>query len=107
MCGRSISRTTPGSSRRRPLLRITDRLNTPSPGGPGGATTEDVPFPFAVPCTGTADTTIGSLCDVLTRADAVLPGTVIEERRSNWQLQRFDVYDDSATLFATQGIFVP
>jgi WD40 repeat protein len=96
-----------GELQARPLLRITDKLNSPSPGGPGAATTQDVPFPFAVPCAPTGDTTIGSLCDVVTSADAVLPGTVIEERRSNWQLQRFDVYDDSATLFATQGIFVP
>src|SRR6185503_8720219 len=80
----------------RPLLRITDKLNSPHPGGPGAGTTEDTPFPFAVPCAVTGDTTIGSLCDVVTSADAVLPGSVVEERRSNWQVQRFDLYDGGA-----------
>jgi hypothetical protein len=96
-----------GALEARPLLRITDKSNTPRPGGPGAATTQDVPFPFAVPCAPTGHATIGSLCEVVTSADAVLPGTVTEERRSNWQLQRFELYDDANTVFATQGLFVP
>jgi WD40-like Beta Propeller Repeat len=106
-----------GELQARPLLRITDKDNTPNPGGPGAATTQDTPFPFTVPCGSTADGTIGSICSVLTTADGVLPGSVKEERRSNWQLQRFDLYDGGPdgdaetsgdnTLFATEGIFVP
>jgi hypothetical protein len=107
-----------GELEARPVMRITDKDNTPSPGGPGAATTADTPFPFTVPCTTTAtDTTIGSLCSVLTSADAVLPGVIKEERRSIWQLGRFDVFDGGAdgdadttsdnTLFVTEGVFVP
>jgi hypothetical protein len=107
----------PGELEARPLLRITDKDNTPSPGGPGAATTQDTPFPFTVPCTATSDTAVGSSCAVITTADAVLADAVKEQRRSIWQLGSFELYDGGAdgvastsgdnTLFAAEGIFTP
>jgi dipeptidyl aminopeptidase/acylaminoacyl peptidase len=96
-----------GALEARPTLRITDRDNTPSPGGPGAATVSDLAFPFSVPCTPTGDTTIGAACHVDTSANAVLPGSVVESRRSIWALQRFDVRDGDGNAFLTEGLFVP
>jgi TolB protein len=95
-------------------LRMTDRTNGLS--GTDPATAFDVPFHFAVPCTGTADTTIGSTCAVSTTADAVIPGIVPEGKRSVWELGQVQVYDGGAdgiaatsdnTLYLTQGLFAP
>ena len=82
---------------------------------PGTAT--DVPFSFAVPCAATPDNSIGSTCSVTTTANAVLPGTVRESKRSVWQLGQFELYDGGSdgdadtpagnTLFAEQGLFLP
>jgi WD40 repeat protein len=88
-------------------LRITDRDNTPHPGGPGAATVTDLPFSFSVPCAVTPDTTVGSTCSINTSADAVAPGAVKESRRSIWALQRFDVRDAFGNAFLTQGLFIP
>jgi hypothetical protein len=99
-------------------LRITDRLNTPYPGGPGPGTVRDTrfPAPFPVRCTPTADTTVGSTCAVSTSANAVLPGSVQAGKRAIWQLDQVQVFDGGqggvagsgdATLFEDQGVFVP
>jgi Tol biopolymer transport system component len=97
-------------------LRITDRDNTPNPGGPGPGTVQDFPYGFTVACQATADNTIGSTCALSTRADALMPGTVKEGERSIWALDKVDVYDGGAdgdadtapnARFLTQGIFVP
>jgi hypothetical protein len=97
-------------------LRITDRLNTPNPGGPGPGTVSDTRFPFAVPCSATGDTTVGSTCSVSTTANAVVPGSVVADQRTIWQLGQVQVYDggasgvagaSDATLFMSQGIFIP
>ncbi len=94
-------------------IRTTDRDNGPSL----FATGQDTPFKVTVPCTATADTTVGSTCSVNTTADAVSgAGAIKEGRRSIWQLGQMRVNDGGAdgvastapnTLFATQGIFVP
>jgi len=94
-------------------LRITDRDNGPSELG----TSQDIPLPYTVPCTTTpSNTAIGSTCGIDTTADAVVPNTVKEGRRSIWALGKVDVYDggsdgvastDPNTLFMTQGVFVP
>jgi Tol biopolymer transport system component len=100
------------------MRRITDKDNTPNPGGPGPGTTQDAPFSFTVPCAPTPlDNTIGSQCSIVTTADTVLPGQVKEEQRSIWQLDQVQVYDGGAdadaetpgdnTLFMTQGVFAP
>jgi Tol biopolymer transport system component len=88
-------------------LRITDRDNSPHPGGPGPGTVTDLAFPFDVPCTVTTETDRGSTCSVLTSADAVLPDTVEEERRSIWELGRLELRDANGARFLVQGLFVP
>ena len=91
----------------RPVLRITDRDNTPSPGGPGAATTVELPFPYAVPCTPTSAASVGSTCATTTTAEAVVPGSLTGGDRAVWELRRFDVYDADGARFLTQGLFVP
>ena len=95
-------------------LRITDRLN--GAGGDEIGTVTDVPLRVTVPCTVTADTTIGSGCYVSTTADAVLPGMVSESKRTIWQIGDVRVFDGGAdgqagtqdnTPFLRQGVFVP
>ena len=97
-------------------MRVTDRNNTPSPGGPGPGTMSDTSFFFNVPCAVTADATVGSTCSANTTADAVVPGAVKEGVRSMWQLDAIEVWDGGAggnpdesgnALFLTQGLFVP
>src|SRR5205814_4312575 len=75
--------------------RITDKLSTPAPDRTTqAATTQDTPFSITVPCAPTAsDTTIGSLCAISTTADAIVPGQVTENARSNWELGQIEVYD--------------
>jgi hypothetical protein len=93
-------------------LRVTDKWNG---GGPdGSATVIDFELRFAVPCTATADTGIGSTCSVDTTADALAPGLVPELKRSIWELGRVEVYQDrdqstdvDDRLFLSQGVFVP
>jgi hypothetical protein len=92
-------------------VRLTDRLS-------GFAqTVQDFPFNVTVPCTVTADTTIGSSCALTTTADAIAPGAVPEGNRSIWALDKVEVYDGGPdglasttagnTLFETQGVFAP
>jgi hypothetical protein len=88
-------------------LRITDRDNTPHPGGPGAATVQDSTLTFTAPCVATADPSEGSTCFVGTTADALVPGTVKEGRRSLWQLGAVHVHDGAGNLFLRQGVFVP
>jgi hypothetical protein len=98
-------------------IRITDRNNSPSPGGSGPATMANVPFSFTVPCVEThSDTSQGGACSTATSADAVVPGVVKESERAIWQLGQIEVFDggpdgDVATadnsLFLRQGVFVP
>jgi hypothetical protein len=97
-----------------PSLRITDKLTGTSPVDPG--TLADLDFPVTVPCAVTADANVGSACVLATTADAVLPGTVTELKRTMWQMGQVKVLDGgpdgvAATAdnmaFMTQGIFVP
>ncbi len=105
-----------GQLRADAALRITDRQNTPNPGGPGPGTVSDTRFPFAVPCTATPDPAVGSTCSVSTTANAVVGGSVVADQRTIWQLGQIQVYDggasgvagaSDATLFMNQGVFVP
>jgi hypothetical protein len=95
-------------------VRITDRLN--GDGAPEPATVQDMPLPATVPCSGTADNTIGSTCSIATSFDAITPGSVPEGQRSIWQLGQIEVFDGGPdglvstagnTLFANQGVFAP
>jgi glucose/arabinose dehydrogenase len=96
-------------------LRLTDRDN----GGPAGfeqGTLQDRNFDATVPCAGTASTTIGSTCSVSTTAEAIVPGVVVEGKRTMWQLGQIQVLDggtdgNASTTpnlpFLTQGVLVP
>jgi hypothetical protein len=101
-------------------LRITDRNNSALPPifpDDQTGTVQDTALSVTVPCTATADTTIGSHCGVSTTADAVAPGIVVEGDRAVWAFDRVRLLDggvdgDAETapdnmLFATQGVFVP
>jgi WD40-like Beta Propeller Repeat len=98
-------------------IQITDKLNTPSPGGPGAATSAASTFQVDVGCAATADTSAGSDCNLNTTFDSLVPGAVKEGVRSVWQLGQVQVYDGGAdgvasttgdnTLFMDQGVFVP
>jgi WD40-like Beta Propeller Repeat len=96
-----------GTLEARVTLRITDKDNTPHPGGPGAATTQDVPWSFPIPCTATAGTAIGAECSWDTTAEAFVPGIAKEGRRAIWELGQFAVHDASGGVFMRQGIFVP
>ena len=98
-------------------LRITDKLNTPSPTAPGAATTVEIPLGMTVACAAVPDPNEGSLCATNTTVDALIPGAVPEGRRAIWQLGTVQVIDGGPdgdvdtpsfnTLFATQGVFIP
>jgi dipeptidyl aminopeptidase/acylaminoacyl peptidase len=104
-----------GELRARTTLRITDKLNTPHPGGPGAGTVSDTTLAATVPCAPNPNQ--GADCTLVTSADALAPGIVIEGRRAIWELGQVQVDDGGAdgdadtpgdnTLFMTQGLFVP
>jgi hypothetical protein len=96
-------------------VQISDRQNGPNQDEP--ATVDKIRFPFAVPCTATASTTIGASCSVSTSFDAIMPGSVVAGQRAIWELGQVEVDDGGAdgqaattadnTPFAVQGVFVP
>jgi hypothetical protein len=88
-------------------LQITDRDNTPHPGGPGPATVQELTHSHPLPCSATADTTVGSTCQFDTTIEALVPGAVKELQRAIWELKRIAVHDGAGNLFLTQGVFVP
>ncbi len=103
-----------GELQLRGAARITDRLNGSLQNE--AATGLDTEFPVAVPCAATASATVGSTCSVMSTLNAIVPGTVIEGKRATWQIGKVELYDggetgvagaSGATLFQTQGIFVP
>jgi hypothetical protein len=97
-------------------LRLTDRANADSPSR-NAATTDEIPFTFTVPCTPTTATDRGSTCSVNTTADTLAPGTVVEGKRSIWDLAKVQLIDGGPdglassktgnTLFEVEGVFVP
>jgi len=95
-------------------LRITDRHN--GPGANQSGTMQDTPLPVPVSCIGTADTGIGATCSASTSANALAPGAVQTRKRAIWALGAVQVRDGGssgvagaadATLFESQGIFIP
>lgn len=99
-------------------LRITDRYNGGSLTLP--ATASDVTFPITVACRPTgfpSNTSLGSNCDALLTADSAMPGSIVEGKRTIWELGQVQVFDGGAdgrasttgdnTLFAVQGTFAP
>ncbi len=107
-----------GTLRAQLPLEITDKLNTPHPGGPGAATTQPFTYGFTIPCADSpAEPITGSDCMLATSMNALAPGTHEDGRRAVWQLGQVRVLDGGAdadgstiadnTVFATQGVFVP
>jgi hypothetical protein len=96
-----------GTLEARVTLRITDKDNTPSPGGPGAATSEDLTYSFPIHCSATVDTGVGADCSFDTTAEAFVPGIAKEGRRAIWQLGQLAVHDGNGGVFMRQGIFVP
>jgi hypothetical protein len=72
-------------------LQITDRSNAGDPPEPG--TVQSFNYEFPVDCVATGSTTIGSTCAADTTADALVPGTVLESRRTVWQLGQSTIKD--------------
>jgi hypothetical protein len=102
----------------RTVVRVTDRLNTPYPGGTGPGTVVDHGVFATVPCTMTADPNVGATCSVVTSADALIPGRVVEGKRTVWEHLGSVRIDDPGPdndgdttadniPFLTQGVFAP
>jgi hypothetical protein len=96
-----------GSLSVRTAVRITDKDNTPHPGGPGAATGQSSNFSFPVACAATPDTAIGGKCSFNTTAEAFVPGIAKEGRRAVWELGELEVHDGDGQPFLRQGVFVP
>jgi hypothetical protein len=101
-------------------VRITDRFNTgphPTPATARNISTVTSPLHAVIPCSATADTTVGSTCEVTTSFNAILPSVIREGKRAIWALGPVQVKDggddgtgatgDDDTPFATEGVFVP
>jgi hypothetical protein len=96
-------------------LRITDHLNGPS--GTEAATVRDIPLPFNLVCTNTADTSIGGVCNINTTCPLVKECSTVRNGDRTvagiGQIQVFDggpdgfVGTDDNTLFMNQGVFIP
>ncbi len=80
------------------------------------STASDVRFPLTTPCTPTADPSVGSTCSLTTTLDTLIPGAVVERRRTILQLGQVRVVDggpdgdvatEPNTVFLRQGVFVP
>ena len=97
-------------------VRVTDKNNTPHPGGTGPGT-GSFTLSWTIPCRKTSVTTRGGDCVLGTTADALVPGLVKENARAIWQLDQVRILDGGADsdadtaadnmLFAVQGVFVP
>jgi hypothetical protein len=99
-------------------IRRTDRENSPHPGGAGAGTVSFHWLRATVPCVPTlTDPNVGATCALSTTFDALVPGSVTENKRTVWGVDTVQVEDGGAdndaetlgdnTLFATQGVFVP
>jgi hypothetical protein len=95
-------------------LRLTDMVNGPAPNVQGTVT--DNNYAFTVPCATTQSTSIGSTCALTTTLNALTPGAIAPGNRAAWALGQVNVYDggtaglataSDATVFETQGIFIP
>jgi hypothetical protein len=74
-------------------------------------------FKFTVPCGATASTAEGGRCALTSSFDALMPGSVVAQKRAIWELGTVQVFDGGPdgqasttsgnTLFERQGVFVP
>jgi len=113
---RSDLKDYPGEMRAELRVRVTDRWNTPYPGGAGPGT-GSFNLTWTVPCRATSVTSRGGDCILATFGDALVPGLVKESQRAIWQLEQIRLFDGGADydgdttadnrLFAVQGVFIP
>ena len=100
------------------LPLLADAQGISGGGGTDPATNQDLAFPLDVTCAATADETIGSTCDSVSSANAVVPGSIQAGTRMNTQLLDQVLVQDGGsdgvaattadnTVFMDQGIFVP
>ncbi len=105
------------------VLRITDKFNGGSQREDGTMTDTKLEIPFM--CAATAGVGIGAHCAINTTMDSLLPGVVLEGKRSVWQTGPVAVEDSGPngtgygagcpsacgdgdeTVFMRQGVFVP
>jgi dipeptidyl aminopeptidase/acylaminoacyl peptidase len=97
-------------------VRLTDRWNSPHPGGAGPGT-GDFTLGWSIPCHRIDNIESGGRCVLGTKLDALVPGAVREGSRAIWQFQGIRIYDGGAdqdgdttadnNLFAVPGVFVP
>ena len=105
-------RSTPASATTGPPWRPTPPSGSPTattlrtPADRAG-TVVDVGLRFSVPCTPTADATVGSNCGLTTTVETLVPNAVKEGRRSVWELSSFDVNDGDEGEFLRPGVFLP
>ena len=103
-------------------VQITDQQNAPEQPEPG--TVQVFKFEFPTDCVSTVSTTVGSNCNANTTANALIPGSVVESKRSVWELGQVSVKDagpngtgyescpptcgnGDETTFLREGVFVP
>jgi len=104
-------------------LVVTDQSNSEE--APETGTTIPFNFEYPVNCVATLSTTIGAQCDLNTTANSILPGMVIENRRTLWNIGQVEIRDagpngtgygagcppacgdGDETTYLRQGIFVP
>jgi hypothetical protein len=103
-------------------LQITDQSNAAEM--PETGTGQSIKYEFPVGCVATALATIGATCSANTTADALVPGTVLESRRTVWELGQVSIKDagpngtgyaacpptcgdGDETTFLREGVFVP
>jgi TolB protein len=84
-------------------FQITDKATT----GGVSATVPILALTTQVPCTATADTTIGSTCQTTTDINSILPGAIVPGKRASWVLIDAAVYDTSSHKFLVPGTFYP
>jgi Tol biopolymer transport system component len=95
-------------------VRLIDHRNGPGLDEP--ATVQDFPLSVPIPCVSTAAGDVGSTCSVVTSANALIAGSVVQSERQVWQLGDVRVNDgggdgDPSTgpngLFLRQGVYAP
>jgi hypothetical protein len=89
-------------------LQITDRSNS----GAGAAgtlvpATLDFSSVLPIPCSSTADATIGSTCSVSTTFNSVIPGMIVAGKRASWEFLGARLKDQTGATFAVPGTFQP
>jgi hypothetical protein len=103
-------------------LQITDHRNAAEQ--PEHGTVQTFPLAWSVQCVATIETTRGSACSTITSLNAILPGAVLETKRTIWEMGQVTVRDagpngtgyaacpptcgdGDETTFMRQGIFIP